>query len=172
MPDPARQALPGVGIERVGEGNREGVLLLEVAEEHVPYVSPVAEVLEGIGEDPAIECHAVRADGAGGAVAGFLALDFDEGRVRRYAEGRRPYGLRNYLISSGQQGRGLGQAAIPEIRDLLHRAHPEASHLYLSVNRRNKRAIRTYLGAGFRDTGRLYHGGASGLQHVLRLPLG
>jgi len=164
--------LPGVGIERVGEGNREEVLRLEVAEEHLPYVSPVAEVLEGIGEDPAIECYAVRALGADDAVVGFFALDFDEGRVGRYAEGRRPCGLRNYLISNGHRGRGLGQAAVPEIRNLLHREHPDASDLYLTVNCRNGRAISSYLGAGFRDTGRLYHGGASGLQHVLRLPLG
>ena len=157
----------------MGEGNREEVLRLEVAEEHLPYVSPVAEMLEGIGEDPALECYAIRADGTEGGVVGFFALDFDEDRVGRYAEGRCPCGLRNYLISNGHQGRGLGLAAVPEIRNPLQKEHPEASALYLTVNRRNRRAISSYLGAGFRDTGRLYHGGAaSGPQHVFRLPLG
>jgi GNAT superfamily N-acetyltransferase len=129
-------------------------------------------VLGAFGEDPAIECHVIRAGGAEGEVVGFFALDFDEDRVGRYAEGRRPCGLRNCLISSGHQGRGLGRAAIPKIRDLLHSECSGASNLYLTVNCRNGRAISSYLGAGFRDTGRLYHGGASGPQHVLRLPLG
>ncbi len=149
--------------------NREEVLRLEVAEEHLPYVSPVAEMLEGLGEDPNIECYVICA--RGGEVVGFFALDFDRDRVGRYAGGGRRCGLRNYLICTKHQGRGHERAAIPAIRDLLRREHAEASDLHLTVNCRNESAISTYLGAGFQDTGRLYHGGACGPQHVFRLPL-
>jgi len=41
----------------------------------------------------------------------------------------------------------------------------------LTVHTRNAAAIRSYLGAGFEDTGRLYHGGRSGPQHIFRLHL-
>jgi len=49
--------------------------------------------------------------------------------------------------------------------------HPGATRLVLTVNVTNPRAIRTYLKAGFCDTGRLYHGGRLGPQHVLELAL-
>ena len=169
MPEPAGEPVPPVEIVGVDDGNREEVLRLEVAEEHLPYVSPVAEMLEGLGEDPAMECFAIRA--ADGEVVGFFVLDFDEERVGRYGEGRRPCGLRNYLISTKHQGRGYGRAAIPAMVSLLRREHAATSDLFLTVNCRNAAAISTYLGAGFRDTGRLYHGGASGPQHVLHLAL-
>lgn len=152
------------------DDNRGEVLRLEIAGEHLPYVSPVAEMLEGLGEDPDMECYAIRA--GDGEVVGFFVLDFDEERVGRYAEGRRPCGLRNYLISTVHQGRGYGRAAIPAILSLLRREHAAASDLFLTVNRHNASAISTYLRAGFRDTGRLYHGGGSGPQHVFYLPLG
>src|SRR3712207_5176240 len=169
MPEPAEKPIPPVEIEGVHGGNRGEVLRLKVAEEHLPYVSPVAEMLEGLGEDPAIECYAIRA--GDGEVVGFFALDFDEERVGRYAQGRRPCGLRNYLISTKHQGRGYGRAAIPAILDLLRSEHAAASGLFLTVNRRNTAAISTYLAVGFRDTGRLYHSGGSGPQHVFHLPL-
>lgn len=172
MPEPAEKYVPRVNIESVDDRNRAEVLRLEVAEEHLPYVSPVAEMLEGLGEDAALECYAIRAGDGEGEVVGFFALDFDEDRITRYAGGGRPCGLRNYLISTNHQGRGYGCAAIPAIRSLLQREHAAATDLFLTVNRRNVAAISTYLNAGFQDTGRLYHGGDSGPQHVYYLPLG
>ena len=169
MPEPAGEPLPRVKIERVDDGNRAAVLRLEVAEKHLPYVSPVAEMLEGLGEDAALERYAIRA--GDGEVVGFFALDFNADRVRRYADGGRPCGIRNYLISTNHQGRGYGRAAIPAIQSLLHREHDAATDLFLTVNCRNEAAISTYLEAGFQDTGRLYHGGDRGPQHVFHLPL-
>ena len=172
MPEPAGEPLPRVALERVGPANRAAVLRLEVAKEQLPYVSPVAEVLDGLGEDAALERYAICAGDGEDEVVGFFALDFDGDRVGRYAGGGRPCGLRNYLISPDQQGRGYGRAAIPAIRSLLRREHARATGLFLTVNRRNRAAISAYLKAGFRDTGRLYHGGDSGPQHVFHLPLG
>ena len=155
-----------VTVESVGAHNRDGVARLEVAEEHLPYVSPVAEMLEG--EDGAIAAYAIR---AGGEIVGFFRLDFDRERVSAYAGDGSKCGLRGYLIGHGHQGRGYGLAAIPAIRDLVRREHPDVAELVLTVNCRNSAAISTYLRAGFRDTGEIYHGGGSGPQHVFCLPL-
>jgi hypothetical protein len=43
---PGGRAKPAT-VESVGAHNRDGVVRLEVAEEHLPYVAPVAEMLEG-----------------------------------------------------------------------------------------------------------------------------
>jgi RimJ/RimL family protein N-acetyltransferase len=66
---------------------------------------------------------------------------------------------------------GYGMAAMSAIRDLMRREHPDVAELVLTVNCRNTAAISTYLKAGFRDTGEIYHGGNSGPQHVFYLPL-
>ncbi len=62
--------------------NRDAVCRLEVAEEHLPYVGAVAEMIEGDRDDWAIASYAIRADGE---VVGFFRLDFDRGRVSEYA---------------------------------------------------------------------------------------
>jgi len=155
-------------VERVDGNNRGAVSRLEVAEEHLPYVGPVVEMIEGDRDDGAIESYAIRADGE---VVGFFRLDSDRGRVSEYAGEGDNCGLRGYLIGARYQGRGYGRAAIPAIRRLLRNRHPEIANLVLTVNLRNARAISTYLGADLRDTGEIYHGGASGLQHVFALPL-
>ena len=157
---------PVVTVERVGASNRDDVVGLEVAEEHLSYVSPVAQMLEEGGE--AIAAYAIR---AGGEIVGFFRLDFDRHRVSQYAGGGSKCGLRGYLIGNGYQGRGHGQAAIPAIRDLLRKEHPEVPELVLTVNRRNAAGISSYLKAGLQNTGEIYHGGNSGPQHVFSLPL-
>ena len=155
-----------VTVESVGAHNHDGVVRLEVAEEHLPYLAPVAEMLEG--EDGAIAAHAIR---VGGEIVGFFRLDFDRERVSVYAGDGGKCGLRGYLIGRGHQGKGYGLAAIPAVRDLMRRQHPDVAELMLTVNCRNRAAISTYLKAGFRDTGEIYPGGSSGPQHVFCLPL-
>lgn len=162
----APRAPDRVSIEKIDPRNRDAAVRLEVAEEHLPYVSPVGEML-AVG-DGATEDYAIR---AGGRVVGFFRLDFDPPRVSRYAGEGCFCGLRGYLIGRGYQRRGYGRAAIPAIRSLMRERHPDVEQLVLTVNRRNAAAISTYLKAGFHDTGRLYHGGASGPQHVFALPL-
>ncbi len=153
-----------VTVESVGAHNRDGVVRLEVAEEHLPYVAPIAEMLEG--EDGSIAAYAIR---AGGEIVGFFRLDFDRERVSVLAGDGSKCGLRGYLIGRGHQGKGYGLAAIPAIRDLLRREHPDVAELMLTVNCRNRADISTYLKAGFREAGEIYHGGSSGPGHVFRL---
>jgi RimJ/RimL family protein N-acetyltransferase len=164
--DAPKTAADRVSIARIDARNREAAVRLEVADEHLPYVSPVAEML-AVG-DGATEDYAIL---AGGTVVGFFRLDFDRARVSRYAGEGRFCGLRGYLIGRRYQGLGYGRAAIPEIRRLTRERHPDIDRLVLTVNRRNAAAISTYLKAGFRGTGRMYHGGASGPQYVFALPL-
>lgn len=152
-----------VSLERIDGRNRDAAVRLEVAEEHLAYVSPVAEMLADGEGDESIEPYAIC---AGGEIVGFFKLDFDRERVSRYADGESPCGLRGYLICNRHQGRGYGRTAIPLIRRLLREDYPGAERLYLTVNCRNAPAISTYLRSGFEDTGRLYHGGNSGPQHV------
>jgi hypothetical protein len=69
-----------VTVESLGARNLDDVVRLEVAEEHLPYVSPVAEMLEE--EDGAIVAYAIR---AGREIVGFFRLDFDRERLSVYA---------------------------------------------------------------------------------------
>ena len=155
-----------VTVESFGTHNRDGIVRLEVAEEHLPYVAPAAEMLEG--EDGAISAHAIR---TGGEIVGFFRLDIDRERVSVYAGDGGKCGLRGYLIGRGHQGKGYGLSAIPAIRDLMRRQHPDVAELVLTINCRNRAAISAYLKAGFRDTGGIHLRGGSGPKHVLRSPL-
>ena len=105
-----------------------------------------------------------------GVPFGFLMLDVGP-EVRVYAPGDGVVGVRGVYVDATCQGRGLGTAMLRELPAFARGRHPGATRLVLTVNVTNPRAIRTYLKAGFCDTGRLYHGGRLGPQHVLELAL-
>jgi GNAT superfamily N-acetyltransferase len=105
-----------------------------------------------------------------GVPFGFLMLDTGP-EVRAYAPADGVVGVRGVYVDAGSQGRGLGTAMLRALPAFAGARHPDATHLALTVNVNNPRAIRTYLRAGFADTGRLYHGGRIGPQHVLELAL-
>ena len=101
---------------------------------------------------------------------GFLMLDVGPD-VRVYAPGDGVVGVRGVYVDAAHQGRGLGTAMLRALPPFARERHPGATRLALTVNVSNPRAVRTYLRAGFVDTGRLYHGGRLGPQHVLELAL-
>jgi GNAT superfamily N-acetyltransferase len=101
---------------------------------------------------------------------GFLMLDVGP-EVRAYAPGDGVVGVRGVYVDASSQGRGLGTAMLRELPPFARDRYPEARRLALTVNVTNPRAIRTYLRAGFVDTGRMYYGGRLGPQHVLEMPL-
>jgi ribosomal protein S18 acetylase RimI-like enzyme len=105
-----------------------------------------------------------------GVPFGFLMLDVGP-EVRAYAPQDGVVGVRGVYVDAGSQGRGLGTAMLRALPSFAGARHPDATYLSLTVNVTNHRAIRTYLRAGFTDTGRLYHGGRLGPQHVLELSL-
>jgi RimJ/RimL family protein N-acetyltransferase len=98
---------------------------------------------------------------------GFLVLDTGLESV----PGPGVVGVRGFFVDARHQGRGIAAAMLAALPDLVRATYPEARRIALTVNARNEAARRTYLRAGFRDTGRLYHGGALGPQHVLELEL-
>jgi GNAT superfamily N-acetyltransferase len=101
---------------------------------------------------------------------GFLMLDIGP-EVRVYAPDDGVVGVRGVYVDAAFQGRGLGTAMLRALPSFARTRHPDAVRLALTVNTSNPRAIRTYLRAGFVDTGRLYYGGRLGPQHVLELEL-
>ncbi len=95
---------------------------------------------------------------------------------RDYEDGRRfgqpgAWGLRGVMIDARHQGRGIGAAAFHQLPGYLRGRYPRLDRLWLTVNLRNQVARRTYLRGGWIDDGTIYHGGAQGPQHVLRLDL-
>ena len=77
--------------------------------------------------------------------------------------------LRAFLVDGAWQGRGIATRALESLPDYVAQRIPGARRIVLTVNTRNPVAIRTYLRAGFADSGELHHGGAEGPQHVLEL---
>ncbi len=80
-------------------------------------------------------------------------------------------GLRAVILDHRSQGRGLGKAAMGQLATYLPDHYPTAPALWLTVNLVNTPAIRTYLAAGFHDTGQTWPHGEAGPQHIMHLPL-
>jgi GNAT superfamily N-acetyltransferase len=107
---------------------------------------------------------------AAGVPFGFLMLDVGP-EVRVYAPGDGVVGVRGVYVDAASQGRGLGTEMLRALPPFARERYPGATHLALTVNTSNPRAIRVYLRSGFTDTGRFYYGGRLGPQHVLELAL-
>ena len=146
---------------------RARVLALAPLPEQEPFSGaardtlPVAEVTPGrVGVVALLD----------GEPFGYLMLDVGP-EVRTYAPGDGVVGVRGVYVDAASQGRGLGTAMLRALPAFARERYPEATRLALTVNVSNLHAIRAYLRAGFVDTGRMYHGGRLGPQHVLELPL-
>jgi RimJ/RimL family protein N-acetyltransferase len=98
---------------------------------------------------------------------GFLVLD----TALESVPGPGVVGVRGFFVDRRHQGRGVAAAMLAALPSFVRVTHPTADRIALTVNVRNDAARRAYLRAGFRDTGRLYYGGALGPQHVLELAL-
>ncbi len=107
----------------------------------------------------------------GGRPVGLFKIDRDYEDGRHFAEPG-AWGLRGVMIGADYQGRGVGSAAFRVLSAYLRTVYPDLNRLWLTVNCRNSHARQTYLRGGWIDDGTLYHGGAAGPQHVLRLELG
>ena len=82
---------------------------------------------------------------------------------------RASVGLRAFFVDARFQGRGIGGAALAALPEFTHARFPSARAVVLTVNVGNHIARRTYLRAGFRDTGSVHLGGPLGAQQVLVL---
>ena len=105
------------------------------------------------------------------ATVGFGVLDSGSARSEFTTDPSETVLLRAFYIEPYWQGHGIGRAACRALDDLVPDVLPWARWVLLTVNEGNEPAIRAYRAAGFRDTGRRYHGGAQGPQLVLVRPV-
>ncbi|WP_284165516.1 GNAT family N-acetyltransferase [Frigidibacter sp. SD6-1] len=138
---------------------------LEVPPDQQQFVGTLDKLLGDLSSD--VGLHAIRADGR---VIGLFKTDLAYAERHAFAHPAEP-GLRGMLIGGQYQGLGYGKAAMAALPAYLRKALPAAASIALTVNCRNPAARHIYLAGGWVDTGEIYHGGAAGPQHILRLPL-
>jgi GNAT superfamily N-acetyltransferase len=146
----------------------EAVLALAVHPAQVPFVGRTADSLADVAVCPGSEALALL---DGDSVVGYVRIDRSAAALGDEPLARGAVALRSFLIESSRQGQGLGGAALEAIRAYVAARHPDRERILLTVNVGNTVAVRAYLRAGYRDSGRLYHGGSAGPQHVLWRPL-
>jgi RimJ/RimL family protein N-acetyltransferase len=127
-----------------------------------------AETLPDAERDPDREPVAILEDGR---PVGFFVLDRGPG-VGAFAPDPTAVALRAFFVDARRQGHGVASRALAELPAYVRRLDPGCGQVVLSVNVANPAALAAYAKAGFRDTGRLFHGGAHGPQHVFVLDLG
>jgi RimJ/RimL family protein N-acetyltransferase len=146
---------------------RQRVLRLAPLPEQVQYSGAARDTLP-MAERNADRIPVTAIDPDGEPVA-FLVLDVGPTMPAVHEPG--VIGVRGFFVAAGHQGAGLGVAVLRALPAFVRERYPAAERIALTVNVRNERAVRAYLRAGFRDTGREYAGGRLGPQHVLELDL-
>ncbi|MFC0199120.1 GNAT family N-acetyltransferase [Paracoccus rhizosphaerae] len=154
-----------ITLSLLGRDRFDDVSHIAVAPEQEPFCGSIASHFAA--DEPSCDFHAVRLDGV---AVGFFKIDRDYA-ARMNLACPKELGLRGVMIDRAQQGRGIGKAAMAQLRRHLRQTYPDARTCVLTVNTINAAARATYLSAGFRDEGQLYLGGNLGPQHVLRLDL-
>ena len=154
-----------INFLQLGRSDHDLVRHIEVAPEQIVYCGTVDMAFAATEDD--LDLYAIL---AADKAVGFFKIDLKFPRTYSFARAG-DLGLRAFMIDHRQQGRGLGRATLQALPAALRKLYPAAQALVLTVNLRNPIAVRSYLGAGFVDTGELYEGGLAGPQHVMRLPL-
>ena len=147
---------------------RESVLALEPRPDQSGWSGSARTTL------PASEAHPRRTPCTAlldGIPVAFFVLD-RSADVALYEPRPGTVGVRALYVDRERQGEGIGTAMLRAMPDLTRRLYPDAERLALTVNVTNPIAVHAYARSGFTDTGRLYHGGALGPQHVFVLELG
>ncbi|OAJ95751.1 GNAT family N-acetyltransferase [Vibrio bivalvicida] len=143
----------------------EQVMTLSIAEDQLPYVGTIEEVL--LNADDKVHPHLVLADDN---VVGIFLIDTMYSGGYDFAP-RRALGFRAFLVDITCQGKGYGSATTAELGSYLAQQYPNFNTVYLTVNCKNPVAYRCYLNNGFSDSGELYLGGAAGPQHIMLMEL-
>ena len=141
------------------------VLKLSVTETQKPYVGTIDEVFANL--TPQRDCHVLE---VGEDIVGFFIIDRAYAEQYDFCEAGH-LGFRAYFIDQHHQGQGYGKASVYLLHDYLMAEYPAYPAVVLTVNCRNGKARQLYLDGGFVDNGELYHGGAVGPQHILRMSL-
>lgn len=154
-----------ITLRNMTEQDTAAVLQLTITEEQTGYVSPIAQILTR--GTPSREYHLLEAEGT---VVGFFIIDTAYAQQYPFAQPG-DLGLLAYFVDATHQGKGFGTAGVQALASYLHTHYPRACAVVLTVNCRNLPAIKSYVQGGFADTQELYHGGRSGPQHIMRMPL-
>lgn len=149
-------------LRKMTPDDQHPVSRLSVRPDQIPFVGTIDELLSAPAHrQPYLICCDDR-------VVGFFHIDADYANEYEFAAAR-DVGLRAFFIAEAEQGNGFGRRAIEQLQSLISRDYPQAAAVVLTVNTRNPAAYHIYTQHGFRDTGALYHGGAAGPQHILRM---
>lgn len=156
-------------IEKYTPNKANEVGVLQVKPEQTQFtISDVLGVIEKLEE---YEHPHLILDGD--VVVGFFLLDTNYLSHQKFeietASLTSSLGIRALFIGEEFQGRGLATKALRALPDYLKVSYPEKTAVYLTVNCRNVAAYQCYLKSGFQDTGKLYHGGPVGPQHIMML---
>lgn len=138
---------------------------LSVAEEQLPYVGKVEDLLLGMVEGWTYNVICFKDE-----VVGFFNIDKLYSNRYEFAT-EEEIGFRAFFIDKRYQGKGIGSKAMKQLREYVSNNYPGWKNLVLTVNCRNEVAYKLYTKYGFEDNGELYHGGKAGPQHVLRMRL-
>ncbi|TFH92559.1 GNAT family N-acetyltransferase [Vibrio ouci] len=143
----------------------EQVIQLSVAEQQLPYVGTIDEVL--INADEHTHPHIVLKHDQ---VIGIFLIDMLYSQSYEFAESG-SLGFRAFLIDQHQQGQGYGGKVMGQLRGYLAQHYPNHHSIYLTVNCKNTNAYQCYVKNGFHDTNECYLGGAAGPQHIMLMKL-
>ncbi len=157
--------MQGLQLAPLGEQHYSGLESLRVHPEQRKFVGTLNEILCNVS--PSVRPNVVLFDNQ---LVGFFLIDSAYSARYEFCQGA-ALGLRAFFIDQQRQGQGLGKAAMAALAPFIKQHYPHADQLYLTVNCQNPAAYACYIGAGFCDTDTLYHGGAAGPQHILRLAL-
>ena len=154
---------PAIRFEPVGPANRHAVLGLRVHTHQRRHVGAVADLLADAEACSGCLPLAILEDDH---AVGFVRIETDARAVTGDDAASPSLGLRAFFIDARRQGHGLGTRALHALLGHLHRLHPHARGVALSVDAINAPALALYRRAGFVPLVRSYHGE---LPHSTRL---
>lgn len=147
----------------LNDADRPRLARLAIAPGQERFVAPPSKML---GEQTnGVSIHVIWQDDQ---PIGFFKIDVDNTHAMSFV----PSGalnLRGLFIDARVQGRGLGREAMGQLAPYLARHFRGHRQLTLAVHVENAAALRTYLAAGFLDTGTIWDEHRSGPHRVLCL---
>lgn len=159
---------PTLRVVPVDASLHDALLQLRVRAPQQAFVGRIEDLLADAASRPTCEPMAILCDYQ---PIGFYCIETRARTIVGRDFAQPALGLRAFFIAASWQGRGFGRHALQALFADLAVRHPAARLLALTVNRSNHAALGLYLGAGFVDSGELYHGGRAGPQHLLLHPL-
>ncbi|ETX10076.1 acetyltransferase [Marinomonas ushuaiensis DSM 15871] len=154
-----------IEIEKMTSLHLGRVNTLSVESDQLQYVATIDDILASANAQ--IRPHVIIANDE---VVGFFLIDTAYADHNDCVESN-SLGLRSFFIDHKHQGNGYAKQTLQILPTYLMSNFPKQTNVYLTVNCKNKLAQKSYLNAGFYDTGNLYHGGKSGPQHIMCMDL-